>query len=130
MLIALLIASPVSAHDGLDRQTNAFRQDHGKRVLRTPLHVEDVAKRRARQIVDDFGHDFSWTNRIRGCAWGENIAYRIPALDKYRGRWAFNAFRDSPAHRETMLGRWHRMGSAIHLANGGMWVAQLFVRSC
>lgn len=131
LILTALIPSAVSAHDGINRLTNEFRIERGRRPLRTNDNLQRIANDRARAIYyNGFYHDFSWWSRTRCSAIGENIAYRRPALERARGRWFFKAWRDSRPHRHNMLGwGWRRHASAIFLApDGGMYGVQLFCK--
>jgi uncharacterized protein YkwD len=133
LVLAVAPASPVSANQQLNDLTNRYRVNHGLKRLWTSDHLQHLAGLRAREIYyGAFEHSWWWINRVpNSCGWGENILYRIPAVDDNRGAYAFRRFRDSPVHRKNLLGRWNKMASAIFIApNGGMYVAQLFVKNC
>jgi uncharacterized protein YkwD len=120
---------PATAHDGLIWATNRFRLNHGLPWLWTNDNLDRLAHQRARQIVGDgFFHRFDWVNQTHCEVGGENLAYRMPALDSHRIGWFMDAWRDSPTHRDMMLGRgWKRMGAAIYVApDGAMYGVQLF----
>lgn len=128
--MTLSLPGLAQAHDGIHRLTNEFRQENARKRLRTNDHLNWLARRRARQIVGDFSHQFWWGDRTRCRGTSENIAYRIPAVEGFKARWFVSAWIGSDVHRRNMLGQWDRMGSAIYVApNGGMYGVQLFCRA-
>lgn len=130
-ILAAALTTVAEGHERLDRLTNRYRVAHDLHRLKYSARLHYLARKRAREIVTNFSHQYWWINRSRCTrAWGENIMYRIPAPE-HRALYAFRAFRDSPPHRANMLGRYTHRGSAIYVApNGGMYVVQLFGRRC
>lgn len=128
--LSLAVVSPATANTNIDGFTNAYRVRHGLPQLKTTDRLHFLASQRARQIVDAFQHDFAWMSKLKRdnlCGVGENIAWRRPKAG-WPAKWAFEAWRDSPSHRENMLGGWSHQASAIYFApDGGMYAVQIFV---
>lgn len=144
LMAAFLIMVPTLAvaNVTVDRLTNNFRVNYGLNRLKSADHQNtlwSLARKRTFQIERNWGHRSDWQwffDRLPGCAKGvgENLAY-------YRGwgdlpyQWPFSAWRDSPPHREDMLGRWTWQASAIRRVqysdgSTAYYAVQLFLLGC
>lgn len=141
-LVALSVTTPATANVRVDRMVNNYRVNHGLNRLKSADHdnaLWRLAFRRTYQIEAHWGHRTDWEwffNRLPGCARGigENIAY-YRTWDDLPSRWPFTAWRDSPTHRQNMLGRWTWQASAIRKerrADGSTayYAVQLFLLGC
>lgn len=129
-LILWFVPTLTEGNSGINWRTNYFRLNHDRKALRTNDNLQRLAMLRAKEIVNDWSHQFWWLNQTKCKVGGENIAMRRPALldSSERAKWFVEAWKDSPTHRETMLGRgWDRQGSAIFISpDGAMWGVQIF----
>lgn len=133
-ILTIGLVPTVQANARIDSGTNAFRSSHGLPALTTWGPLEDVARRRAREITSNFAHPTNWQylfDLLPGCLTGigENIAYSTTSV--YSDAWVVNAWIDSPSHRANMLGTWSWQGSATYVANDGRtYAVQLFALGC
>lgn len=127
-IILVLPPEPALAHNELDALTNDFRERNGRVTLTTPDNLRDLAQQRAREIAEDFRHEFWWVNHTSCAVGGENIGWARPPTDPgTRADWFFSAWRQSDSHRAMMLGAgWRRMGSSIMVIGDTMYGVQLF----
>lgn len=124
---AALTPSLGLGHDGIDARTDRFRAEHGRRELRSPDWLHDLARARARALWRlGFYHAFYWVPSRCGSG-GENLAYREPPPER-PGRYFFRAWRGSDPHRRNMLRRGCDV-TASHAwvaPDGRMYAVQLF----
>jgi uncharacterized protein YkwD len=140
VLAAFLVMVPslALANVRTDRLTNNYRVTYNLKRLKSADHdnaLWRLARKRTYQIDDGhFAHRSDWQwffNRLPQCAKGigENIAYYSTGFEPYN--WPFVAWRDSPDHRENMLGNWDWQASAIRADDDGhTYAVQLFLKGC
>jgi hypothetical protein len=124
--------------DGLRAAANEYRTDHGRRAVLGTALLDDIATRRAAQMVaaDELEHDFDYViHRLNqaGVCWrgvGEIIAWD-PWTD-YNFDAVVGMWWNSQLHHEIMMGEgYNTAGGAWKRADdGGNYSVMVFVEQC
>lgn len=122
-LAATSVSTPVRAAggDGLRQAANAYRTDHGRSPVVGTALLDDIATRRAAQMVaaDKLEHDLDYVSdrlNASGVCWqgfGEIIAWERGYSD-YSYERTMEMWWNSPTHHDVMMG-------ADYNAAGGAW---------
>jgi uncharacterized protein YkwD len=131
LAVGLTSAAPASAGTRSARAkmfhfVNAYRRDHGRRVLRESKDVDRLAQHHSRLMAADrkLFHSSGLSTKLRShkpSTWGENIGMG-PSV------WAvFKAWTRSSEHRANMLRRGFRhAGVGVVRAHGALWITMIF----
>jgi uncharacterized protein YkwD len=135
LLTALLVTAPVFArpaealtdHEAsFGEMANHVRENHGIRSLRVTERLSALARKHSKQMANRGELYHSNLRRVfRGFNYrvvGENVGYG-GSLDQL-----VDAFMDSPAHAENILGQWRKTGVGVFWQGDRVWVTQLFYR--
>jgi uncharacterized protein YkwD len=134
LLSALILLVPLQAQraDAVSDEeavfgtmVNEVRSRNGVRTLKVTERLSRIARKHSRRMANRGELYHSDLRRMfRGFDYrmvGENVGYG-GSLDQL-----LEAFLNSPAHRENIVGRWKRTGVGVVWQGGRVWVTQVFI---
>jgi uncharacterized protein YkwD len=111
---------------GFARMVNDVRSRNGVRQLKVTDRLSSLARRHSERMAERGELYHSNLRRVfRGFNYqmvGENVGYG-GSLDQL-----LQAFMNSAAHRQNIVGNWHKTGVGVYWQGDQVWVTQLFYR--